>query len=442
MQIKELAKIIRECGVVGCGGAGFPAYAKLNCDADTIILNCAECEPLLRLHKQVLEEYAYEIMTTLTVIAQAVEAENIIIAIKKSYKGAVEKVSSYLDAFKNIKIGFLPEIYPAGDEVVTIYETTGRVVPPGKLPITVGVTVFNVETVLNIYRAINDNSPVTYKYVTITGAVQNPVTVKLPIGCSVKEALTLAGGVVCSDPSYIIGGPMTGRIGSLYDVITKTTNAILVVPSEHYIISKRKSNVSVDMKRAMASCCQCEMCTDMCPRYLLGHPIKPHLFMRNATSGIVTDANSYINTMFCVSCGLCEMYSCSQGLAPKTLMAVAKSTLRENGVKPPSNPDFVPVRKERNYRKVPMKRLVARLGLREYDVAAPLTDAELNVKEYKIMLSQSIGAPSVPVVKKGDKVVKCQLLAAFCEDKLGVSVHSPCDGKIAEVTEKFILIKA
>lgn len=440
MQIEELAKIIRDCGVVGCGGAGFPSYAKLNASADTVILNCAECEPLLKLHRQLLSKYAYEILSTLEMIAKTVEADNIIIAIKKSYKDTVLKLNSCLDAFKNIKIGFLPEAYPAGDEVVTVYEMTKRVVPPGKIPISVGVTVFNVETVYNIYRAINEAAPVTHKYVTIAGEVENPLTVSVPIGASIKDVVSLAGKITCPDAVFLIGGPMTGNIKNPYDPITKTTNAILVMPKNHYIINKRKSNVSVDMKRAMASCCQCQMCTDMCPRYLLGHPIEPHLFMRNATSGIVTDTNSYLNTMFCSQCGLCEMYSCSQGLSPKTLMGVCKDTLKKSGVKMPQNPHLSDVKKEREYRKVPMTRLVSRLGLKKYDKAAPLCDSVDNFKEYKIMLSQSIGAPAVPVVKKGDKVSKNALIAKHGE-ALGVSLHSPIDGTVREVSEKFILIR-
>ena len=441
MQINELAKIIRECGIVGCGGAGFPSYAKLNKSTDTIILNCAECEPLLKLHRQLLEKHAYEIMSALKLVAEAVEADNIIIAIKKSYTDAVEKIQSYLDAFENIKIAFLPEIYPAGDEVIAIYETTGRVVPPGQIPISVGVTVFNVETVYNIYCAINENTPVTHKYITIAGEVEKPVTVKAPIGATIKDVVKYAGNITCDNPVFILGGPMTGKIGTGYSVVTKTTNAILVMPQEHYIVTRRKSNVSVDMKRAMASCCQCQMCTDMCPRYLLGHPIEPHLFMRNATSGIVADTNSYLNTMFCVQCGLCEMYACSQGLAPKTLMGICKDTLRKNGVKMPQNMAKTDVKKEREYRKVPMKRLISRLGLKKYDVSAPLYDEEIKSGEYKIMLSQSIGAPANPIIKKGEKVNAGQLIAEHGE-ALGVSLHASVSGTVKDVTESFILIKA
>ena len=149
MNITELSKILKESGVVGAGGAGFPCYAKLNSKADTILLNCAECEPLLKLHRQVMETYAFEVLTALNTVKAAVGADRVIIAIKPSYKKAVAAVNSIIGDFEGFEVGLLPEVYPAGDEVVTIYETTGRVVPPGKLPIEVGVTVFNVETMLS-----------------------------------------------------------------------------------------------------------------------------------------------------------------------------------------------------------------------------------------------------------------------------------------------------
>ena len=169
MNINELGRIMRENGIVGAGGAGFPSYAKLNEKADTIILNCAECEPLLKLHRQVLEKYAFEIMTALTAVKEATQAERVIIAVKPAYKGAVDAVNANLGSFKDITIGYLPEVYPAGDEVITIYETTGRVVAPGAIPISVGCIVYNVETMLNLYFAMTADKPVTSKYITIAG---------------------------------------------------------------------------------------------------------------------------------------------------------------------------------------------------------------------------------------------------------------------------------
>ena len=124
MNINELKLNLKKSGVVGAGGAGFPSYAKLSDKADTILLNCAECEPLLKLHRQVMQVYAKEILTALDTVRETVGATRAIVAIKPSYKKAVDAVKALLGDFKHIEIGLLPEVYPAGDEVITIYETT------------------------------------------------------------------------------------------------------------------------------------------------------------------------------------------------------------------------------------------------------------------------------------------------------------------------------
>lgn len=442
MNINELGRIMRENGIVGAGGAGFPSYAKLNEKADTIILNCAECEPLLKLHRQVLEKYAFEIMTALTAVKEATQAERVIIAVKPAYKGAVEAVKANLASFKDISIGYLPEVYPAGDEVITIYETTGRVVAPGAIPISVGCIVYNVETMLNLYFAMTADKPVTTKYITIAGEVKKPVTLKVPLGVTVNELIELAGGVTVDDPVYISGGPMTGRICNGYDTITKTSNAILVMPKDHYIVLKRSQSTKVNVKRAMASCCQCQMCTDLCPRHLLGHPITPHMFMRSVSSGSAQDIKPLLDTMFCSACGLCEMYSCGQGLSPRTLIGEYKGALRRNGVPVPKDAVLKPVAPYRNERRVPMERLTARIGLTRYDVPAPMVDEEIKVNSVKIQLTQHIGAPAKAFVAVGDKVVVGQPIGGADDDKLGVKIHATISGTVTDVNDKFVTIKA
>ena len=439
MNINELKGVLQNAGVVGAGGAGFPSYAKLNEAADTIILNCAECEPLLKLHRQVMQHYAREIMTALTVVAEAVGAKQVIIAIKPSYKKAVEAVKAQLEDFNMISIGYLPEVYPAGDEVVTIYETTGRVVPPGKLPISVGVTVYNVETMLNAYYALTEGRGVTHKYITVTGEVKEPVTLYVPLGITVGEVIKLAGGTTIEEYTLINGGPMTGNIVTEYDVITKTSNAILVMPNDQYIVMKRKSDPKISLKRAMSACCQCRMCTDLCPRNLLGHPIEPNKFMRSASSSVTSDVEPYLGTYFCCACGLCEMYSCFQNLSPKSLMAVVKDELRKGGIPVPAASE-APVKEERSGRYVLKSRLTARLGLTKYNFPALLDEREYAPKSVKLLLSQHIGAPSIPAVKKGDTVKCGDVIASPKEGALGVAIHSSIDGKVKEITDKYITI--
>ena len=122
MNLEQLKTALREAGVVGAGGAGFPTYAKLSEKADTLILNCAECEPLLRLHRQVLKLYTYEILSTLYEISKLTGIKDIIIGIKASYKETVDAINSQISSFENMRVCTLPEIYPAGDEVVLTYE--------------------------------------------------------------------------------------------------------------------------------------------------------------------------------------------------------------------------------------------------------------------------------------------------------------------------------
>ncbi len=441
MTMNELSDLLRENGVVGAGGAGFPSYAKLSKDADTIILNCAECEPILKLHRQVLEKYAFEIITALDIIAKAVEADTVIIALKKSYEGAVAAVKSIISEYPKMKIKLLPEQYPSGDEVVTIYETTGRVVPPGRIPISVGVTVFNPETVLNVYNAIENKMPVTHKYVTIAGEVKDPKTVYAPLGISFKELIGLAGGATVKEFAIINGGPMMGKEAGIYDTVTKTTNAILVLPKEHYIIKKKRASVQIDTKRAMSSCCQCRMCTDLCPRNLLGHPIEPSEFMHAASSGTVRSVKPMLNTMFCSGCGLCELYSCTQGLSPRTMILDYKDRLRKEGVIPPKGVIPAPVSPKRKYRGVSKERLTSRIGLSKYEAECLLDETEIESKEYRIMLNQHIGTPARACVKVHERVRAGQRIAYATDESLSVNIHSSTDGEVVSVSDRFIVIK-
>lgn len=442
MELKELIDIVKNAGVAGAGGAGFPSYGKLDARAKTIILNCAECEPLLRLHRQLLEVHTFEILSTLELMAKTIGAERAIVGVKEAYTGTVEAVKAELGSFSMISLGLLPEVYPAGDEVVLIYETTGKVVPPGSIPIEVGVAVFNVETVYNIYQALNHQMPVTKKYITITGEVEHPCTRIVPIGMTVEEVVKLAGKVTAKNPAYILGGPMTGPVVSPHDVITKTSNAILVLEEDHPVVMKKKGNSQINMKRAMAACCQCRMCTDLCPRYLLGHPIEPHAFMRAASSGTTQDLAPFLNTMFCVSCGLCELYSCMQGLSPRSLIQDYKTGLRAKGIPVPKGIEAAPVRTEFDYRRVPLKRLRSRLGLDRYNMPAVLDEQEVIADHVKIKLSQHIGAPAAAAVKVGDEVKKGQVIGIAKEKALSLPVHASIDGVVTDVNERSVTIKA
>ena len=438
MEIANLSKILKENGIVGAGGAGFPTYGKLSDKADTILMNCAECEPLLKLHRQLLKVHAHEILKAFALVAETVGAKDAIIGIKEEYESTIEALEEYIGEFPMVRIHKLPGAYPMGDEVVLIYEATGRVVRPGGLPIECGVAVFNVETLYNVYRAVWENQPVTDKCVSVVGEVENPITVRVPIGTRIRDVVAMAGKITTEKPVYLLGGPMMGSFGSDYQPVTKTTNAIIVLPEDHTLVYRKTNRFSTAVARAASSCCQCQSCTDLCPRHALGHPIQPHLFMRAAANKDFQDLEPFLDTMFCSACGLCEMFSCPQGLSPRTMINEYKNNLRKAGVKPPVV-EAAPVNPSREYRRAWEGRLLARLGLGKYDKPALLDDTIRTGKEVKLMLSQHIGAPAVLNVKVGDKVSAGDIVGTAA-DGLSVNIHASISGTVKEATKEYVII--
>ena len=174
----------------------------------------------------------------------------------------------------------------------------------------------------------------------------------------------------------------------------------------------------------------------------MGHPINPQEFMHGISNNKVFQEKPFLDTFYCSQCGLCEMYSCMQGLSPATLIAEYRNGLRKMGVMPDKeNAEFTGISDKRNYRQVPVARLVRRLGLSKYDTEAPISETEVTAKRLSLSFSQSIGAPAVPVVKQGDKVTAGMLIASAPEGKLGVALHSPVDGKVAALNDKVIIIE-
>ena len=369
--INKLKAAIEAAGIVGAGGGGFPSHLKIDSRIKTILLNCAECEPLLQVDQQLLANFAKEILTALNHLAKALNATAIVV-IKKSYTDAIHAVTNELKDFPNISISLLGETYPAGDEVILIYEALGIVVPPGGLPIDANCVVFNTETIYNMYLAFTHNQLITHKWITIVGEVKKPTTVYAPIGTSIIDAVQKYSGgtnLPLEECSFISGGPMMGKIVHGQDKIDKTTKAIIVLPTNHCLVQKNGKN-STNLNRVASACCQCRTCTDMCPRYLLGHPIEPHRIMR-AMADRNTKSTAFNGAMYCSLCGLCETIACPQSLAPRSLIHEVKNALSKEGIKPEK---CHPLKVEllRSGRQVSVKRLKLRLDLTKYDVIAPM----------------------------------------------------------------------
>ena len=439
MLVDELKSIARNNGIVGAGGAGFPAYAKMTEKADTVLLNCVECEPLLKLHRQLLATHTSEIIQMLEEVRESFGAKEAIIGIKSEYVTTIRAVAEVLGDFPKVRLCPLRAAYPMGDEVVLIYEATGRVIKPGGLPIDENVVVYNVETMYNLYRAVHLNIPVTNKLVSIVGEIDHPLTVRVPLGTTVKEAVSLAGKATVEDPAYVMGGPMMGWLGTENTVITKTTNAIILLPKDHHVVVRMKKNLEIEKRRASSSCCQCRTCTDMCSRHALGHPIEPHKVMRAVANHDLSDLSVFVNAAYCSGCGICEKYACPQGLSPKSIIQEFKSGLRSAGIKA-ERLEPAPVSEDRELRKLPVHRLEARLDLTRYNKPAPFEDTTPTTKRVRIPMSQHIGAPATPIVSVGEQVKKGQMIGEPKEG-LSVAIHCSIDGVVEKADDKEVVVK-
>lgn len=433
MDVKEM---VMNAGILGAGGAGFPTHVKINCQAGAVIVNGAECEPLLRVDQQVMELYAAEVVEGLRLVMEQTGAKEGVIALKKHYEGAVKALGAAIEPFGQLRLHLLREYYPAGDEQQIVYEVTGRVVPTGGLPLDVGAVVCNASTLLNVADAAAGKKAVE-KYVTVGGAVRTPRTFKVPVGISCRELLEAAGGT--DGPCrYIIGGPCMGRVTDDPDVpVTKTTGGFLAFPVDHPLWKLREETLNMQLIRSV--CCQCSMCTQMCPRNALGLNVQPHKAMRTIAQGtdLLGDANGVFS---CCNCGVCTYYACNFGLKPSQAMQQMKAMLAQKGVKPRKE---VYTRADRSIddKKLPVKRLIARMGLERYDVDAPLSEKLLPTGQVRIMLRMGVGAPSVPVVGVGDKVRKNTLIADIAPGKLGVKMHASISGTVTAVTDSYIEIR-
>lgn len=439
---KNLAALLRQAGVVGAGGAGFPTYVKASSRVSRVIANAAECEPLLRSNQELICRSAGEVIRGLRIMMLASGAEKATIGIKAKHKSALEALRNALDTDPEnaaVDIHLLPDIYPAGDEHILVHEVTGLTIPPGGIPLQVGVVVNNVETLYNVSRAV-DGRPVTEKLVTVTGAVGRPATVIAPVGTRLLDLLPLAGNPTVDDWAVIEGGPMMGRLAGPDAVVTRTTSGFIILPAGHSLIRGRQMSIETDLRRTRGMCCQCGHCTEICPRYLLGNGLRPHHTM---TGVVYNVGHLYLrgSAWLCSECGLCEALACPMELSPRRVNAWLKQQMARQGIKPPAD-TLLRTHPQRPYRQVPTGRLVTRLGLRRYDVPAPLLPDPARPGMVKLLLKQHAGLPASPVVRPGDRVKAGQVVADVPEKALGVPIHASISGRLVRVEADAVIVES
>ena len=425
---------LEELGIVGAGGGGFPAAVKFQARVSLVIVNAAECEPLLHKDKELLQHHSEPFLRGLRAVMEMVGAREGAIGIKDKHHEIIAALERVVPA--GVRVVPLPDVYPAGDEFILVHLITGRVIPPGGLPKDVDVTVSNVETLMNIGL----DRPVTHKYLTVAGAVETPVTLRVPVGISIGEVIEAAGGATVDDIGVLIGGVMMARPAENLQVpVTKTTGGIVVLPASHSLIT-RHSAPWIHVERVGRSACdQCRFCTEFCPRFLLGHPIQPHRAMQSL--GFATGADAMVATLYCCECNLCTLYACPEDLDPKTVCVQSKPLARELGLTFKGDPASITPHPMAEFRRVPMRRLIARLGLGEFKNVGPLVEHSFSPRKVNVLLKQHAGVAAVPVVKCGDRVRVGDLLGLPEQGKLGARVHASIDG-VVTVGRDAVVIEA
>lgn len=437
----SLVEKVRAAGVVGAGGAGFPTHVKVSSRVEVLIANGAECEPVLVTDQWVMARHAGEIAEAIREVGAAVGARRLVLAVKHKYGEVIRRFRPFLDRLPPIELFELGDFYPSGDEQVLVHEVTGRIVPEGGIPLHVGVLVQNVSTLLNIRRAL-EGHPVILKHVTVAGEVHRPGVYIVPIGTPAAEVIAAAQGAKVPNFCIVEGGPMMGfLLRDEAQPVTKTTSGYLVLPEDHPVVQRRRPTLEAEQRMAMAVCCGCRMCTDLCPRYLLGHRIEPHRAMR-AVHGRTEDSIHVLSMAYlCCLCGVCEAYACPMGLSPRRVFEAFKGRLAREKV-----PNIYKERPDRarealTWSRVPKGRLTERLQLSQY-VPPPIGEPipVPTPYEVRIPLRQHIGAPARPLVRVGQSVRAGDPIGEVPEGAIGAMVHASIDGQVRFVSEREVII--
>jgi Na+-translocating ferredoxin:NAD+ oxidoreductase RnfC subunit len=433
-----LSEKLREAGVVGAGGAGFPTYVKANAKAEFMLANGAECEPLIHKDVELMKRFPAQIVSGMHLMMKATGAAKGKFGVKSKNAAAVEAIQAQIRS-KPIELALLGDFYPSGDEYELVYSATGRLIPPGGIPLQVGCVVNNVETLYNV-QAASKGVPVTDKFVSVVGAVRKPKSFWVPIGTSFRDLIELAGGATTPNFAFFVSGVMMGSFCENLDApVTKTCAGLIVLPAEHYLVARRRRSEPQMSRIGKSACDQCSYCTEFCPRYLLGYEVMPHKVMRSL--GFTASGSEMWNqwAQLCCSCGLCTLYACPEDLYPREACDRGKVDQRAAGVKFEQKrpPEVHPMKEAR---RVPLAMLRRRLKLEEYEMDAPFEDVSFAPARVRIRLKQHAGQPAQAAVARGDRVEKGAVIGRVEASALGANIHASVAGAVESVSPEEIEI--
>jgi len=319
LDINDILHSIREAGIVGMGGAAFPGNVKALSSmgkVDTLIANACECEPYITADDSLLRTTPKQVLEGMKILRYVLKPERVVLAVEDNKALAIEKVKQYLPDFPEIELQILPTRYPQGAEKQLVQALTGREVPSGQLPASVGCAVFNVSTYAAIYRAVRLGTPLTERIVTISGeAIKEPQNFIVRIGTPFYDLIEKAGGLNDLTERVISGGPMMGFAQSDLSVpVIKATNSILCLLKDENGAAENPV------------CLRCGKCVGVCPMRL-----QPLYLYRYVNAERIDELNR-LHLMDCIECGSCA-FTCPGKLPLVETFRKGKKAVREANTK-------------------------------------------------------------------------------------------------------------
>lgn len=315
----QVLHAIREAGIVGMGGAAFPGNVKALSamgKVDVLIANACECEPYITADDSLLRTSPEQVLSGMEILRQILNPDRVVLAVEDNKAEAIEKIRSILPEHPGIDLEVLPTRYPQGAEKQLIQALTGREVPPGQLPVSVGCAVFNVSTYAAIYRAVRLGTPLIQRIVTVSGeAIAEPQNFIVRIGTPFHDLIEVAGGLNDKTERVISGGPMMGVAQSDLAVpVVKATNSILCLLKDQNGAAENPV------------CLRCGKCVSVCPMRL-----QPLYMYRFTNAGRVEELKR-LNILDCIECGSCA-FTCPGKLPLVEKFRKGKQMVREANLK-------------------------------------------------------------------------------------------------------------
>jgi len=428
----------------------------------TVIVSALKDNPLSFAEEYLLQREWPKIIDGLKLLMVNHHAEKGIIAVSKSDRPVIADLKHCVEDCDNIDLFFVDNFYPAADQAILIYEITGQLFSRATPAALSGSLVYELRTVINICEAVTEKTPVTRRLLTCTGEVALPSLVLGHLGVSFREVIELCGGATIDEYVILSGAPARGAITTDIDTpVTRSTTTITVLPADHELVKERFQTIGAQIKKSKSVCNQCSFCTELCPVYLLGGKLYPHLIMRQIAYGLAEPEEVILGALLCSECGICEVFACPHKLSPRAVNREIKERLKQeaepeclldgqiNGNKGDDRisdqtdgqiSGKLQPHSNRDYRKVSFERLADLFSVGPYAEPPKMELLETSPGQVELLFQEMSAAGVLPRVKPGEEIAQGSLVA---ETKMptGAGLHTSISGKVTFLNKERVIIR-